>query len=361
MLYAYTTVLSLAPFKKNVPLLFGADDDWFTGSTKSLAGLVKYIPGKKIKSGSGPQGERIRGPRSRNRIALFRSTEGLLGFTEARSFERSLLSRSRSFDVSLEFHRLSKLPDIRHKFFAARVANDHAVSYFLIAARPGFVSGIVISQRFLRSSWISRFFHLRVSAIVNFLQLDLVIRCSLAMDIEIEARSKMKTINVGQRGSWLFTAERRRVDASWNVPKIIFVVITSLDLYAFEEARRASWRTALPERFQRLQHAARAGVWFDFLSRDERWRGSYRGSWITRAPLPHFLRRRVENGSLGKSLGPSNPSLRSIRFPDREVSSSIVKLACSGWNATYERREEQLATFLCFLPWLAAIRFTVLE
>lgn len=359
MLYGYTTVLSLAPFKKNVRLLFGADDDWFTGSTKSLASLVKYIPGKKIKSGPRPQGERIRGPRSRNRIALFRSTEGLLEFTEARSLERSLLSRSRSFDVSLEFHRLWKPLDIRHKF-----ANDHAIFYFLIAARPGFVSGIVIIQRFLRSSWISRFFHLRVSAIVNFLRMDLVIRCSLAMDIEIEARSKMKTIKVGQRGSWLFTAERRRVDTSWNVPKIIFVVITSLDLYAFEEARRASWRTALPERFQRSQHVARAGVWFDFLSRDERWRGSYRGSWITRAPLPHFLRHRVENGSLGKSLGPSNPSLRSIRFPDREVSSSMVKLACSGWSVTYdelERREEQLATFLCFLPWLAAIRFTVLE
>lgn len=360
MLYAYTTVLSLAPFKKNVRLLFGADDDWFTGSTKSLASLVKYIPGKKIKSGPRPQGERIRGPRSRNRIALFRSTEGLLEFTEARSLERSLPSRSRSFDVSLEFHRLWKPLDIRHKFFA----NDHAIFYFLIAARPGFVSGIVIIQRFLRSSWISRFFHLRVSAIVNFLRMDLVIRCSLAMDIEIEARSKMKTIKVGQRGSWLFTAERRRVDTSWNVPKIIFVVITSLDLYAFEEARRASWRTALPERFQRSQHVAQAGVWFDFLSRDERWRGSYRGSWITRAPLPHFLRHRVENGSLGKSLGPSNPSLRSIRFPDREVSSSMVKLACSGWSVTYdelERREEQLATFLCFLPWLAAIRFTVLE
>lgn len=360
MLYAYTTVLSLAPFKKNVRLLFGADDDWFTGSTKSLASLVKYIPGKKIKSGPRPQGERIRGPRSRNRIALFRSTEGLLEFTEARSLERSLPSRSRSFDVSLEFHRLWKPLDIRHKFFA----NDHAIFYFLIAARPGFVSGIVIIQRFLRSSWISRFFHLRVSAIVNFLRMDLVIRCSLAMDIEIEARSKMKTIKVGQRGSWLFTAERRRVDTSWNVPKIIFVVITSLDLYAFEEARRASWRTALPERFQRSQHVARAGVWFDFLSRDERWRGSYRGSWITRAPLPHFLRHRVENGSLGKSLGPSNPSLRSIRFSDREVSSSMVKLACSGWSVTYdelERREEQLATFLCFLPWLAAIRFTVLE
>lgn len=360
MLYAYTTVLSLAPFKKNVRLLFGADDDWFTGSTKSLASLVKYIPGKKIKSGPRPQGERIRGPRSRNRIALFRSTEGLLEFTEARSLERSLPSRSRSFDVSLEFHRLWKPLDIRHKFFA----NDHAIFYFLIAARPGFVSGIVIIQRFLRSSWISRFFHLRVSAIVNFLRMDLVIRCSLAMDIEIEARSKMKTIKVGQRGFWLFTAERRRVDTSWNVPKIIFVVITSLDLYAFEEARRASWRTALPERFQRSQHVARAGVWFDFLSRDERWRGSYRGSWITRAPLPHFLRHRVENGSLGKSLGPSNPSLRSIRFPDREVSSSMVKLACSGWSVTYdelERREEQLATFLCFLPWLAAIRFTVLE
>lgn len=360
MLYGYTTVLSLAPFKKNVRLLFGADDDWFTGSTKSLASLVKYIPGKKIKSGPRPQGERIRGPRSRNRIALFRSTEGLLEFTEARSLERSLPSRSRSFDVSLEFHRLWKPLDIRHKFFA----NDHAIFYFLIAARPGFVSGIVIIQRFLRSSWISRFFHLRVSAIVNFLRMDLVIRCSLAMDIEIEARSKMKTIKVGQRGSWLFTAERRRVDTSWNVPKIIFVVITSLDLYAFEEARRASWRTALPERFQRSQHVARAGVWFDFLSRDERWRGSYRGSWITRAPLPHFLRHRVENGSLGKSLGPSNPSLRSIRFPDREVSSSMVKLACSGWSVTYdelERREEQLATFLCFLPWLAAIRFTVLE
>lgn len=360
MLYAYTTVLSLAPFKKNVRLLFGADDDWFTGSTKSLASLVKYIPGKKIKSGPRPQGERIRGPRSRNRIALFRSTEGLLEFTEARSLERSLPSRSRSFDVSLEFHRLWKLLDIRHKFFA----NDHAIFYFLIAARPGFVSGIVIIQRFLRSSWISRFFHLRVSAIVNFLRMDLVIRCSLAMDIEIEARSKMKTIKVGQRGFWLFTAERRRVDTSWNVPKIIFVVITSLDLYAFEEARRASWRTALPERFQRSQHVARAGVWFDFLSRDERWRGSYRGSWITRAPLPHFLRHRVENGSLGKSLGPSNPSLRSIRFSDREVSSSMVKLACSGWSVTYdelERREEQLATFLCFLPWLAAIRFTVLE
>lgn len=360
MLYGYTTVLSLAPFKKNVRLLFGADDDWFTGSTKSLASLVKYIPGKKIKSGPRPQGERIRGPRSRNRIALFRSTEGLLEFTEARSLERSLPSRSRSFDVSLEFHRLWKLLDIRHKFFA----NDHAIFYFLIAARPGFVSGIVIIQRFLRSSWISRFFHLRVSAIVNFLRMDLVIRCSLAMDIEIEARSKMKTIKVGQRGSWLFTAERRRVDTSWNVPKIIFVVITSLDLYAFEEARRASWRTALPERFQRSQHVARAGVWFDFLSRDERWRGSYRGSWITRAPLPHFLRHRVENGSLGKSLGPSNPSLRSIRFSDREVSSSMVKLACSGWSVTYdelERREEQLATFLCFLPWLAAIRFTVLE
>lgn len=360
MLYGYTTVLSLAPFKKNVRLLFGADDDWFTGSTKSLASLVKYIPGKKIKSGPRPQGERIRGPRSRNRIALFRSTEGLLEFTEARSLERSLPSRSRSFDVSLEFHRLWKPLDIRHKFFA----NDHAIFYFLIAARPGFVSGIVIIQRFLRSSWISRFFHLRVSAIVNFLRMDLVIRCSLAMDIEIEARSKMKTIKVGQRGSWLFTAERRRVDTSWNVPKIIFVVITSLDLYAFEEARRASWRTALPERFQRSQHVAQAGVWFDFLSRDERWRGSYRGSWITRAPLPHFLRHRVENGSLGKSLGPSNPSLRSIRFPDREVSSSMVKLACSGWSVTYdelERREEQLATFLCFLPWLAAIRFTVLE
>lgn len=360
MLYGYTTVLSLAPFKKNVRLLFGADDDWFTGSTKSLASLVKYIPGKKIKSGPRPQGERIRGPRSRNRIALFRSTEGLLEFTEARSLERSLPSRSRSFDVSLEFHRLWKPLDIRHKFFA----NDHAIFYFLIAARPGFVSGIVIIQRFLRSSWISRFFHLRVSAIVNFLRMDLVIRCSLAMDIEIEARSKMKTIKVGQRGSWLFTAERRRVDTSWNVPKIIFVVITSLDLYAFEEARRASWRTALPERFQRSQHVARAGVWFDFLSRDERWRGSYRGSWITRAPLPHFLRHRVENGSLGKSLGPSNPSLRSIRFSDREVSSSMVKLACSGWSVTYdelERREEQLATFLCFLPWLAAIRFTVLE
>lgn len=360
MLYGYTTVLSLAPFKKNVRLLFGADDDWFTGSTKSLASLVKYIPGKKIKSGPRPQGERIRGPRSRNRIALFRSTEGLLEFTEARSLERSLPSRSRSFDVSLEFHRLWKPLDIRHKFFA----NDHAIFYFLIAARPGFVSGIVIIQRFLRSSWISRFFHLRVSAIVNFLRMDLVIRCSLAMDIEIEARSKMKTIKVGQRGSWLFTAERRRVDTSWNVPKIIFVVITSLDLYAFEEARRASWRTALPERFQRSQHVAQAGVWFDFLSRDERWRGSYRGSWITRAPLPHFLRHRVENGSLGKSLGPSNPSLRSIRFSDREVSSSMVKLACSGWSVTYdelERREEQLATFLCFLPWLAAIRFTVLE